>query len=227
MKILIIEDNILLRENIIYLLTGEKFNIDSAENGEIGYQKALKNNYELIILDLMLPIMDGVTIVKYLKSNNIKTPILVLSAKGNIEDKVSLLNLGCDDYLTKPFVSTELLARINSIIRRTHDMLSPVIRVVDLEINTCSKEVMRQDKRIDLTVKEYMLLEYLAFNKNRVVDRAELAENIWGKEIGLLTLVNSIDFHIKNLRKKIDHGFNKKILKTKRGFGFVLTDGII
>jgi len=224
MKLLLIEDNILLKDNITFFLKEENFTVDTADDGETGNNKALKNSYDIIILDLMLPKMDGASIVKSLKSNNILTPILVLSSKAQIEDKVALFNLGCDDYLTKPFASAELLVRIHSLLRRTHNISSPLIKIADMEINTSNKQVVRSGRNIELTSKEYMILEYFAYNKNKVITKAELAEHIWGKDIGLLTMVNSLDFHIQNLRKKIDYGFRHKILNTKRGFGFILID---
>ncbi|MBN2546328.1 MAG: response regulator transcription factor [Spirochaetes bacterium] len=224
MNILIIEDNMLLRDNIAFFLKKENYIVETADDGQKGYELALMNKYDLIILDLMLPKMDGMTLVKYLKVNNINTPILVLSAKSLTEDKVNLLNLGCDDYLTKPFVSSELLARVRSILRRTHNISSAVIQIADLEIDTNIKKVKRGDNEIELTSKEYMMLEFFAYNKDKIVTRTEIGEHIWGKNTDLLTMSNSIDVHIKNLRKKIDSNYKKKILHTKRGFGFILTD---
>ena len=224
MKILIVEDNTLLKDNIMFFLKKENYSVDTAEDGEEGYQKALSSDYDLIILDLMLPKMDGVTLVKYLRSNNNNTPVLILSAKSLTEDKVMLLNLGCDDYLTKPFVSSELLARIRSILRRTHNLPAATIKIANLEIDLMLKKVTRGNRDILLTSKEYMLLEYFAYNKDRLVSRTEIAEQIWSKDVDLLTMSNSIDVHVKNLRKKIDNGFDKKILHTRRGFGFILTD---
>lgn len=224
MKILVIEDNLLLRDNITFFLEQEKFTVDSAEDGETGYSLALKNQYDLIILDLMLPKLDGETVVKYLRSNDITTPILVLSAKNLTEDKVYLLNIGCDDYLTKPFVSAELLARVKAILRRRHNISTSNIEIADLFINTDKKEVKRNNELIDLTTKEYIILELLAYNKNRLVTRRELLEKIWGDDRDLLTMSNSLDVHIKNLRKKIDGKYKKKLIKTKRGFGFTLSE---
>lgn len=223
MRILVIEDNSLLRDNISFFLKEEKFIVDQAEDGEIGYKMALENKYDLIILDLMLPKLDGETLVKYLKANNITTPILVLSAKSLTENKVNLLNLGCDDYLTKPFVSSELLARVKAILRRTHNIPSPVIKIEDIEINTEKKEVKIGDEIVNLTTKEYEIFEILAYNRGKVVTRRELLEKVWGDERDLLTMSNSLDVHIKNLRKKLLKKSKKNLLKTKRGFGFIIT----
>jgi len=224
MRILIIEDNILLSDNIKFYLQKENYAIDCAADGETGYKKAIVENYDLIILDLMLPKIDGATILQYLRTNNNNVPVLVLSAKNQTEDKVTLLNLGCDDYLAKPFESKELLARIRSILRRMHNLSSSVIKIADLEINTTDKTVKRSDKEIPLTSKEYSLLEFLAFNRNRIVSRSEICNNVWGKESDLLTVSNAIDVHLNSLRKKIDAGYNRKLILTKRSFGFVLTD---
>jgi len=224
MKILIIEDNILLRDNLKFNLQKENYVIDCASDGEEGYKKALTGIYDLIILDLMLPKMDGATLLQYLRTNNINTPVLVLSAKNQIDDKVTLFNLGCDDYLTKPFENKELIVRVKSILRRMHNVSSSILTVADLEINTTLKTVIRAGKKIQLTSKEYFILEFLAYNKDRIVSRQEISSKLWGKESDLLTMSNSLDVHLNSLRKKIDDGFDKKLILTKRSFSFVLTD---
>jgi DNA-binding response OmpR family regulator len=224
MYILLIEDNNLLKDNIYQILSNENYKVDIAEDGETGYEKAMSNDYDLIILDLMLPKMDGFTVLEYLRANKKNVPILILSAKSQIEDKVKALDLGSDDYLTKPFAMAELLARIRSLLRRKSDLNSNIIEIKDLKVDIKLKEVSRAGKIISLTAKEYEILEFLAYNKNKVINKITIAEHIWGETLDLLTMSNFINVHIKNLRKKIDKGFSKKLINTKRGIGFILTN---
>lgn len=223
MYILIIEDNIRILDNISLILKNENYRFDSESNGDEGYKKALTGTYDLIILDLMLPGMDGFEIVEALRANGVDTPILVLSAKSQVEDKVKALDKGCDDYLTKPFAPAELLARIRSIIRRKFDVASSVMEIGELHLNTNSKELVIREETIGLTSKEYELLEFLAYNSERVVSRVAIGEHIWGEELDMFTMSNFIDVHIKNLRKKIEAKTGKKYIHTKRGIGFILT----
>lgn len=224
MYILIIEDNIRILDNISYILKKENYQVDSEVDGDKGYLKAMQNNYDLLIIDLMLPGMSGFEIIEALRSNNNKTPVLVLSAKSQVEDKVQALDLGSDDYLTKPFAPPELLARVRSLLRRKHDLISNIIQIGQLKIDTNLKLVKIKNKSMDLTQKEYELLEFLAYNRDKVVSRIAIGEHIWGENLDLFTMSNFIDVHIKNLRKKIDSLLDKKILHTKRGIGFILTD---
>ena len=224
MKVLLIEDNILLSDNILYILKNEKYLVDFSYDGESGYNKALSNDYDIIILDIMLPGMDGFSILESLRLNNIKTPILILSAKAQTEDKVKALDSGSDDYLTKPFAKEELLARIRNIIRRKYDVASGIIKIGELSVNTNTKDIYISKEKIDLTPKEYEIIEFLALNKNRVVSRISLGEHVWGETLDLFTMSNFIDVHIKNIRHKIESIMNKKIILTKRGMGFILTD---
>lgn len=224
MKILLIEDNILLRDNIIYILKNGGYLTDVAERGDEGYTKAASGSYDLIVLDLMLPGMDGFTLLESLRLNNIKTPVLILSAKAMLDDKIRAFDTGCDDYLTKPFASEELLARIRSLIRRSYDTASSRIVIGKLVINTRLKEVFAGNTRLELTPKEYEILEFLAYNKGRIVSRLSIGEHIWGESLDLLTMSNFIDVHITNLRKKIEDAVQQKMIVTKRGNGFLLTD---
>lgn len=224
MYILIIEDNIRILDNLTIILKNENYQVDSEFDGDKGFQKALDNNYDLIILDLMLPGMSGFEILEALRANNIKTPIIVLSAKNQVEDKVKSLDLGSDDYLTKPFAPSELLARVRSMLRRKHDLTSNIIIIRQIEIDTNLKEVRVNGCKIELTLKEYELLEFLAYNKDKVVSRIAIGEHIWGESLDLFTMSNFIDVHIKNLRKKLESDLDYKVIHTKRGVGFILSE---
>jgi len=225
MNILIIEDNIRISDNLDYILSKENYSVTICDNGEIGYYTASNNDYDLIVLDLMLPEMDGYEILEGLRANKKDTPILVLSAKDQVEDKVKALDLGADDYLSKPFAAAELLARIRSILRRKHNIGSTTIDVGELIIDLNRKEVKFGDKSVDLTQKEYEIVEFLAYNKNKVVSKVTLGEHIWGEDLDLYTMSNFIDVHIKNIRKKFEEKKAKKYIHTKRGLGFILSEG--
>lgn len=224
MNILVIEDNIKISDNISYILKSENFNYEVESDGIKGYETALNGGFDLIILDIMLPGMDGFEILESLRANNNNIPVLVLSAKGQVEDKVQALNLGCDDYLTKPFAAVELIARIKSIIRRKFDLSSNIIIVDLLTIDTNKKEAFANKEKLDLTQKEYDLLEFLAYNKNKTVSKVAIGQYIWGEDLDFFTMSNFIDVHISNLRKKIYTGCGKKYIETKRGLGFILSE---
>ena len=151
-------------------------------------------------------------------------PVLLLTSKNRVEDKVAGLDAGADDYLTKPFALPELLARVRSLLRRTSEATSAVLVVGDLEVNTSSHAVIRAGKAIDLTAKEYAILEFLLYNKNRVLSRLSIAEHIWGDNFDLFTMTNFVDVHIKNLRKKLEDGRDKQLIQTVRGVGYIIKD---
>ena len=223
MKFLIIEDNLRIADNITYILKKENYKLDITNNGEDGFKKALENEYNLIILDLMLPGMDGFEVLEGLRANQIDTAVLVLSAKGQVEDKVKALNLGSDDYITKPFAAAELLARIKSILRRKFNISTNVIKIGNLMVDTNKKEACVNGLILELTQKEYEILELLAYNKNKVVSKIALGQHIWQDNLDLVTMSNFIDVHISNLRKKIEKADGDKYIKTKRGLGFILS----
>ncbi len=226
MRILIVEDNHKLADQMKQILKKADYSVDLSYDGEDGYDRASGDTYDLVILDLMLPGMDGMTILKTLRKEGINTPILILSAKSQTEDKVEALDIGADDYLTKPFASAELIARVRTLLRRKNDLHSNEIHIDDLLINTRTKEVMRGKRNIPLTAKEYELLEFLAYNKNSVVSRNVLGEHVWGESIDLFDFSNFIDVHVKNLRKKINVGQRRPLITTKRGVGFMLSDPV-
>jgi DNA-binding response OmpR family regulator len=221
MKILIVEDDKELSNLIAKRLKDEGFTVQQAFDAEEGISYATYDNYDVIILDIMLPKMSGYQIIEYLKNKKIKTPILVLSAKGEIEDKVKGLQLGADDYLTKPFSFPELIARIQVLIRRSKNIEEiSKLKYADLTMDLFKKEVYRNGKKIDLTAKEFELLKYLLENAERIVTRNMILENVFDIDFDIES--NVVDVHIHRLRDKVDKSFEKKLIHTVRGFGYVL-----
>jgi DNA-binding response OmpR family regulator len=220
MRILIIEDEHKIANSIKKGLEQESFAADVAYDGEEGYDLASSEEFDLIILDLMLPKMDGITICKKLRQESIHTPILMLTAKGQIEDKVEGLNCGADDYLTKPFSFLELLARIKALTRRPKQVIDPVLKVEDLSLDTTSYEVKRFQKSIRLSKKEYALLEFLMRHKGKIVTKEQIINHVWEYDADILP--NTVEVYIGYLRSKIDKPFNNKkpLIKTLRGFGY-------
>jgi heavy metal response regulator len=222
MKILLVEDEKKVASFIKRGLEEEHFTVDVAYDGKSGEFMALTSEYDLIILDILLPKKNGFEVLKSLRANGIQTPILILTAKGSIDDKVEGLNSGADDYLTKPFAFAELIARIRSLLRRTSSEKSNIIKVADLELDTVKHIAKRGEKIIELTAREYSLLEYFMRNKGRVLTRTMIAEHIWDYHFD--TGSNIIDVYVRRLRKKIDEGFPKKLIHTIRGVGYIIKE---
>lgn len=220
MRILIVEDEYRIANSIQKGLKQEGYAVDVCYNGAEGYDLASTEDYDLIILDLMLPEMDGITICKNLRKNKIHTPILILTAKGQVQDKVTGLDSGADDYLTKPFSFEELLARIRAIIRRPKNLLSHKISIADLQVDTKLYLVKRSGKNIKLTAKEFSLVEYLVRNKGKILTKDQIIAHVWNYDADILP--NTIEVYIRNLRNKIDTPFKNKnpLIKTIRGFGY-------
>lgn len=223
-KILIVEDEKKISAVLRKGLEEEKYTVEDAFDGEKGEQLALKNNYDLIILDIMLPKKDGIQILSAIRSSNIDVPVLMLTAKGTVEDRVNGLDTGADDYLVKPFAITELLARVRSLLRRKKDAekSATTLTLADLTLDLVARKVIRGGKVIDLTSKEFSLLEYFMRNKNKTLNRSTITEHIWNYNFD--TGTNIIDVYINHLRTKIDGGFDVKLLHTIRGVGYVLKD---
>jgi len=222
MKILLIEDEQKVASFIKRGLEEEYYSVDTAKNGEEGLKLALYEEYDLMIVDVMLPLRDGFSVVKEIRKNKIVTPILFLTAKDKIEDKVLGLDSGADDYLTKPFAFEELLARVRALLRRQEMEKSVQLKVGDLILDTQTHRVTREGKEIVLTPREYSLLEYLIRNKNRIVSRTRLTEHIYDYQFD--TSTNVIDVYINKLRNKIDKDFSRQLLFTMRGIGYTIKD---
>lgn len=220
MRILIVEDEHKIANSIKKGLEQENYAVDVAYTGNDGYDLASTEDYDLILLDLMLPEMDGITICKELRKNKIQTPILILTAKGQIQDKVQGLDAGADDYLTKPFSFEELLARTRALTRRPKNTLSSTLEVDNLSLDTQSFEVKREGKLIKLSNKEFSLLEFLMRNARKILTKDQIISHVWDYDADILP--NTVEVYIKNLRNKIDLPFkNKKpLLTTVRGFGY-------
>jgi len=222
MNILLIEDELVIGQNIKERLTADLYHVEWITSGKSGLNRALFEIYNLIILDLMLPEIDGFSILKKIRTDGITTPVLLLTALGDTLSKVKGLDSGADDYLTKPFAMDELTARVRMLIRRKTGLPTSLIKIQDLSIDTANREVLRNQQEIYLTPKEFQILELLAYNKNRAVSRLTIAEHIWQENYD--TMTNFVDVHIKNLRRKIDTDSPVKLVKTVRGLGYMLID---
>jgi heavy metal response regulator len=222
MRILVVEDEKHIASFIKQGLKEAGYAVDVAHDGEEGYFLAGTEKYDLIVLDIMLPKMDGITVCKNLRRDKITTPILILTAKNVVEDKVIGLDAGAEDYLTKPFAFKEFLARIRVLLRRKETLISPKLQVADLVMDLLSHKVTRSGKEISLTTKEFLLLEYLMRRTGAVVTRTDISECVW--DIHFSTTTNIIDVHIHELRRKVDDGYKKKLLCTVRGRGYMIED---
>ncbi|GAB6064735.1 heavy metal response regulator transcription factor [Deferrisoma palaeochoriense] len=222
MRILVVEDEAKVASFIRKGLEEERYAVDVAGDGEEGLELAELNPYDLIVLDLMLPGLDGFRFIQKLRGQGIATPILVLTARDSVSDKVKGLDLGADDYLTKPFAFAELLARIRALLRRGTPQASPVLQVADLTLDPAARRVTRAGRSIELTAKEFALLEYFLRNAGRVLTRTMILEHVWDQSFDSYT--NVVDVYVNYLRKKVDQGFEPKLIHTVRGVGYVLRE---
>jgi heavy metal response regulator len=220
MRILIVEDEKALANIIKKGLEEEGYAVDVAYNGEEGLFMAQNEPSDLVILDIMLPIIDGMTILRRIRKTGISTPVLMLTARDAITDKVSGLDSGADDYLTKPFHFEELLARIRVLLRRDSEAKTSVLRIGDLNIDMASHEVKRAEKEVLLSAREYALLELMAVNRNKVLSRTYISEHIYDYDFDLDS--NVIDVFVNRIRNKIDRGYETKLIHTVRGAGYML-----
>ena len=221
MRILLVEDEEKVSRFVTLGLNAEQFVVDRASDGITGYEMAATHPYDILVVDLMLPRLGGTELVSRLRQNGIETPILVLTARDQLDDKVKNFENGADDYLTKPFAFAELLARIRALLRR-RPVGSTMLMVGDLEIDLVTRQVKRGGKLLRLTSKEYGLLEYLASNPGRILSRTMIIQYVWDQSFEGLT--NIVDVYIRHLRKKIDDPFDRKLNRTVRSAGYMLSD---
>ncbi len=221
MRILLVDDEPELRHQISTALREEKYLVVTAADGEEALDKIFAAPFDLLILDVMLPGKDGFTVLRELREGGVKTPVLLLTALGELEDKVQGLDLGADDYLAKPFSLAELQARIRALLRRGTENAGSCLAVGELVLDTVSREVLLAGRPVSLTPKEFALLEFLFYNKNRTVSRFDLAEHVWGEDYDPFSMSNFIDVHMKNLRRKLGDRRGER-LQTVRGIGYRL-----
>ncbi|MCX6256443.1 MAG: response regulator transcription factor [Bacteroidia bacterium] len=223
MKILLVEDDTRISSFVKLGLEDNDHNVIVAYDSVMAEKIVFKKEFDVIILDVIIPGISGLELCKKIRNANIKTPVIMLTSLDTVEDKIAGFDSGADDYLVKPFSFKELLARIKALARRhTETMVSPALKLADLELDTISKKVKRKDKIIKLTAKEFSILELLISNKGKVFDRIEIAEKIWGFSFNSGT--NLIDVHINSLRNKIDKDFSPKLIHTVVGFGYVMKE---
>ena len=222
MRILLIEDEKKVAEFVARGLRAHRFAVDTSNDGQSGWEMANACHYDLIILDLMLPGLGGTEVLKRIRQQGSKMPILILTAHANTSEKVANFEAGADDYLTKPFAFEELLVRVKALFRRGGADPSDVLRIGDLEIDRASQQVKRAGKKIELTSKEYSLLEYLSANAGRVMSRTMIIEHVWDESFQGLT--NIVDVYVRHLRSKVDDNHPKKLIRTVRGVGYAISD---
>jgi two-component system copper resistance phosphate regulon response regulator CusR len=223
MRLLLVEDDSRIARFIAKGLREQSYAIDVVGSGEQALYQAAINTYDLVILDVMIPAPDGFAVCRELRKSGHRMPILMLTARDAVEDRIAGLDGGADDYLTKPFEFRELLARLRALIRRTGSLQAAQLVVADLIVDTVGQNVSRRGQAISLTAKEYALVEFLARNAGRVVGRAEIAEHVWDEEFDPFS--NLIEVYVNRIRRKVDSGFGKPLLHTRRGAGYVLSSG--
>jgi len=224
MRILLVEDEPRVASFINKGLREQSYAVDISADGDDALYKAGVNQYDLIILDVMLPVKDGYRVCQELREQGIKTPVLMLTARDSVDDRVTGLDSGADDYLIKPFDFKELLARLRALLRRAKQLRPETLRVADMILNTSNHSVTRGERTIHLTAKEYALLEFFVLRENRVVGREEIAEHVWDEYFDPFS--NVIDVYVRRLRKKVDEGFESPLIHTRRGEGYMLSASV-
>jgi DNA-binding response OmpR family regulator len=224
MKILIVDDEPELLAQLRQILSDRRYTVETVSDGEAALDRLFETLFDLIILDIMLPKTDGFSLLRQIRDAGIQTPVLMLTAKSGVDDRVKGLNLGADDYLAKPFSVEELIARVGAILRRYGNLADPILQAGDLKLDTVRRKVSHAGREIELTPKEFSILEFLLYNKDRVVSRFNLAERVWGDSFDTFSMSNFMDVHIKNLRAKIGDSGGPSFIQTVRGVGYVIRD---
>ena len=219
MRLLVVEDDLRLSEVLTRGLREEGYAVDSARDGSAALEQLSVNSYDAVVLDIMIPAPDGFEVCRQMRSTKLSTPVLMLTARDAVDDRIAGLDCGADDYLVKPFAFTELLARIRALLRRMPVTAPPTLQVGDLKIDTASHRVFRGDEEIVLTSKEYALLDYMARNVGRVISRAEIAEHVWDENFDPFS--NLIEVYVNRLRRKVDRSEPRRIV-TRRNEGYML-----
>ena len=222
MRILVVEDEKKVASFMRRGLEAEHYQVDVVHDGESGLRCIFDQEYDLVILDVMLPKRDGLSVLEEVRKRQVQVPILMVTARDAVTDKVTGLDRGADDYVTKPFAFEELVARVRALLRRGTPVQSPVLTLGDLSLDPVSREVSRAGQRIEMTGKEFALLEFFMRQPGRVLSRALIAQHVWGVDFD--TFTNVIDVYVNYLRKKIDAAFEPKLLQTVRGVGYVLKE---
>ncbi|MHB1417267.1 MAG: response regulator transcription factor [Chloroflexota bacterium] len=220
MRILVVEDEEQLAGILKRGLQEHGYAVDVVQDGEDGLAMAETGEHDLVVLDVMLPGLSGFEVARALRARRVNTPILMLTARDSVDDRVTGLDSGADDYLVKPFAFRELVARVRALLRREEKTRDPVLRVADLEVDTVSREVRRAERAVSLTTKEYAVLEYLVRNPNRVLTRTQISEHVWDYDFTAMS--NVVDVYIRYLRRKLDDGHQFKLIHTVRGIGYQL-----
>jgi DNA-binding response OmpR family regulator len=224
MKILIVDDDDVLLKQLQTALEGQRYLAETANGGDEAMRKLLESSFDLVVLDIMMPGLDGLSVLRETREEGVRTPVLMLSAKGDTDDRVRGLDLGADDYLAKPFSLNELFARIRALLRRANGGGDPMLQAGDISLDTAARTVNRAGAAVELTSKEFAILEFLMYNKNRAVSRLNLAEHVWQDDFDPFSMSNYLDVHIKNIRRKINDSSKGGILRTIRGVGYLLKD---
>ena len=224
MKILVVDDDTPLRGQLRQLLEAQRYSVEIAADGHEALDQLFGAPFDLVVLDVMMPGLDGYEVLKQARNAGVQTPVLMLTARGGVTDKVMGLDLGADDYLEKPFSTEELLARIRAMLRRSGTATQSLLHAGNLQLDTATRKVTRAGREIELTPREFAILEFLLYNRNRVVSRHSLTEHVWGDEYDPFNMSNFMDVHVKNLRKKIGDTGSGRIIKTVRGVGYIIED---
>ncbi len=222
MRVLLVEDDVKVADLVVRTLQAECLAVDTASDGREGLDLALTQPYDLLLVDLMLPGLDGTELIRRLRRTNAEVPVLVLTARDRVADKITNFEAGADDYLTKPFAFAELVVRVKALLRRGPVARLSVLRVADLELDRQAHSVKRAGAAVRLTAKEYSLLEYLALNAGRVLSRTMIIEHVWDQSFEGLT--NIVDVYVRQLRAKIDEAHERRLIHTVRGVGYCLSD---